>query len=356
MPEESEQFTVATSIGSYQVRIGEGQLASAIASADVVLVDAALAAGLPATDRPVIRLDASEDAKTLAGCERVILELREAGVRRGQRLVAVGGGVVQDVGTFVADVYMRGLPWSYVPTTLMAMADSCIGGKSSINVGEVKNLIGGIYPPTSVQVDPLFLDSLGPAAIGAGLSEAAKIAYCRGWECFTGYLERFANFADAPAALIAHVLQAKKWFIEIDEFDRAERRLLNFGHTFGHALESAVGHSIPHGLAVSIGVLCASAHPAAAQDERTDALRQHCLALLAMAPQAVARALAAFDPAVYERAFRSDKKHTADSFTLILPAHGGGVHECSQPATAASWSDISRATETTLELLRNRSQ
>lgn len=355
MPEASEEFSVATSTGTYQVRIGEGHLAAAVAAADVVLVDAVLASVLPQTDRPVIAIEASEDAKTLAGCERVILQLRDAGVRRGQRLVAVGGGVVQDIGTFVADVYMRGLPWDYVPTTLMAMADSCIGGKSSINVGEVKNLIGGIYPPSSVQVDPSFLASLGPTAIAAGLSEAAKIAYCRGWDCFQGYLERYAAFEQSPTPLISHVLRAKKWFIEIDEHDRAERRLLNFGHTFGHALESAVDHAIPHGLAVSVGVLCASAHPASARGERPDALRAHCLDLLAMAPDVVSGALARFDRDVFERAFRSDKKHTADSFTLILPADGGGVRECRITADAAAWSDVAQAVQTTLDLLRSPS-
>jgi len=356
LPEASEDFSVATSTGTYQVRIGAGQLAAAITSADVVLVDAVLAPALPDTDRPVIAIDASEDAKTLTGCERVILQMREAEVRRGQRLVAVGGGVVQDVATFVADVYMRGLPWSYVPTTLMAMADSCIGGKSSINVGEVKNLIGGIYPPSSVQVDPSFLGSLGPTAIAAGLSEAAKIAYCRGWDCFGGYLERYETFDQQPTALISHVLRAKKWFIEIDEHDRAERRLLNFGHTFGHALESAVGHAIPHGLAVSIGVMCATVHPAAAAGSRPHALRAHCLQLLAMAPDVVGDALARFDQDVFERAFRSDKKHAASSFTLILPAEGGGVREWRVAADAKAWSDVADAVHTTLDLLRSPSK
>lgn len=354
MPEASS-FTVATSTGSYKVRIGAGQLANALTSADVVLVDASLASLLPSvTSCPVIPIVATEDTKTLGGCERVILECRAAGIRRGQHLLAIGGGVVQDIATFVADVYMRGLPWSYAPTTLMAMADSCIGGKSSINVGEVKNLVGGIYPPTAVLIDPLFLDSLGAAAIAAGMSEAAKIAYCRGWDCFTGYLERFERFAYAPDALISHVLKAKKWFIEVDEYDRAERRLLNFGHTFGHALESAVDHSIPHGLAVAVGMMCASAHPLAASGVETDALRAHCQHLLDMAPDVVRAGLMKFEAGVFERAFRSDKKHSAQRFALILPAAGGGVEERHLPATTESWANIARTTEQTLELLRSR--
>jgi 3-dehydroquinate synthase len=352
LPDESE-LTISTSTGSYPVRLGAGQLTDVVSSADVLLVDSALTGLLPSTDRPVITVEASEDTKTLAGCERVVLQFQAAGVRRGQRLVAVGGGVVQDVGTFVADVYMRGLPWSYVPTTLMAMADSCIGGKSSINVGEVKNLVGSIYPPQSVHVDPVFLDTLGPVAVAAGLSEAAKIAYCRGSSCFQGYLDCFARFDGAPLDLISHVLRAKKWFIEVDEHDRAERRLLNFGHTFGHALESAVDHVIPHGLAVSIGVLCASSHPAVARNPAVEALREHCLALLAMAPQVVSDAVVRFDPSVFERALRSDKKHTSESLTLILPATSGGVEERHLPATAITLREIVDTTERTLDLLRS---
>ncbi|WP_448629983.1 3-dehydroquinate synthase [Cellulomonas soli] len=187
--------------------------------------------------------------------------MREAGVRRGDHVVAVGGGVIQDLATFVTDVYMRGLPWSYVPTTLMAMADSCIGGKSSINVGDVKNLVGGIYPPSAVVVDPDFLASLSATARAAGFSEAAKIAFCRGPETFDGYLAAYDGFEGDPDALIDLVLRAKRWFVEIDEHDRKERRLLNFGHTFGHALEVAVDHRISHGLAVAFGVLCATRHP-----------------------------------------------------------------------------------------------
>jgi 3-dehydroquinate synthase len=342
-------FSVATSLGEYQVSLGEGQLGAALATADAVLVDEALADRLPPTSRPVIQIASTEEAKTLAGCERVILAMRSAGVRRGDHLVVIGGGVVQDVGTFVADVYMRGLPWSYTPTTLMAMADSCIGGKSSINAGEVKNLVGGIYPPRQVFIDPVFLHSLNADALGSGFSEAAKIAFCRGEQVFDGYLARFADFDSDPSSLIHHVLLAKKWFIEIDEHDQKERRLLNFGHTFGHALESAVHHALPHGLGVSVGILCATEHPASARSEAVAALRRHCLQLLSMAGNTVTHALGQFDSDLFERAFRSDKKHSADAFHLILPAASGGVTEVSIKTDADSWATILSATTGTLE-------
>jgi len=319
-------------------------------SDDVVVIDAALRHMVPDRSAPVLVVDASEETKTLAGCERLILALREAGVRRGDHMLAVGGGVVQDIATFVADVYMRGLAWSYVPTTLMSMVDSCIGGKSSINVGDVKNLVGGIYPPDAVIVDPTFLTSLSPTAMAAGFSEAVKIAYCRGPEAFEEYLKRYDQFDIDPTALIEHVLRAKRWFVEIDEHDQKERRLLNFGHTFGHALETAVDHTLSHGLAVAVGVLCAIRHPASAAGPEVDRLETHCRELLASA-SGTEDALAQFDPQRFELAFRSDKKHGSSTFRLILPAPRGGVVEVATGNTADDWSVVEGAVRTTRDSL-----
>jgi 3-dehydroquinate synthase len=342
------EFIVRSSSGDYSVRIGPGGLAAALSHGqDVVVVDAALRHLVGRRDAPVLSLPASEDTKTLAGCERLILALREAGVRRGDHVLAVGGGVVQDVATFVTDVYMRGLAWSYVPTTLMAMADSCVGGKSSINVGDLKNLVGGIYPPDAVIVDPVFLGSLSPSAIAAGLSEAVKIAYCRGPEAFDGYLERYDRFSLDPTGLIEHVLRAKRWFVEVDEHDQRERRLLNFGHTFAHALETAVDHTLSHGLAVAVGVLCAIQHPASAAGPEVETLEAHCRGLLASAP-GVADALARWDPERFERAFRADKKHGSSTFRLIVPAAGGGVAEVETGNSPQDWDIVAGATGRTL--------
>lgn len=349
------ELTVRSSSGAYSVRIGEGEFANALTrSPDVVVIDAVLQGMVPERDVPVMPLAASEDTKTLAGCEQLVLALREAGVRRGHRVLAIGGGVVQDVATFVAQVYMRGLAWEYAPTTLMAMADSCIGGKSSINVGGVKNLVGGFHPPEVVVVDPVFLASLSPTAMAAGFCEAAKIAYCRGPATMEGYLERYRQFDRDPTALIEHVLRAKLWFIEVDEYDQKERRLLNFGHTFGHALEAAVGHALSHGLAVAVGVLCAIRHPAAGTGPLVDALEEHCRHLLASAV-GVEEALARFDGERFERAFRGDKKHGAATFRLILPASGGGVAEVETGNLASDWGDVEAATRSTLDSLAGRS-
>jgi 3-dehydroquinate synthase len=345
-------LTIVSSSGEYEVVVGSsGALTVACADAGAVVVDSRLTGLLPPTSAPVVEVEASEENKDLAACERLALALRDAGVRRGDLLVAVGGGVVQDVATFVASVYMRGLPWTYAPTTLMAMADSCIGGKSSINAGGVKNLLGNIYPPGRVVVDPVFLRTLAPAAISAGLAEAVKICFCRGEEAFRGYLDRYERFDADPTPLLVHTLASKQWFIEVDEHDRAERRLLNFGHTFGHALEVGVDYRTSHGAAVAVGMLCALNHPGSARTGTTEVLRGHCLELLSEVRD-LGEALEGFDDVRFERAFRSDKKHTASSFTLILPAVSGGVQEVSVANDDVSWTEIANAVSVTLSGLK----
>jgi 3-dehydroquinate synthase len=349
---DRHELTIHSSFGDYQVLVGRGVLEDAVGvGSDALVVDRAVADRLSVPDSArLVLIDATEDTKTLTGCEQVVLALRELGVRRGHHVVVVGGGVVQDVGTFVTDIYMRGLPWTYVPTTLMAMTDSCIGGKSSINAGGVKNLVGGFHPPSRVIVDPVFLSTLAPSAISAGLAEAAKICYCRGQKSFDGYLERYAAFESRPDLLLAHVLDAKKWFIEVDEHDQKERLLLNFGHTFGHALEAGTAYQLSHGLGVAVGVLCALRHPSAVQNRGSAALDQHCRELLAVDPD-VATLLSDLDLTAFERAFRSDKKHGSDVFRLIVPAPGEGVCRVETPSDDSGWRDICTATREALTSL-----
>lgn len=323
--------------GGYSVTIGEGTFSPFLGrGCDVVLADRYFEPLLSAAEVPVVYVDAEEKHKTLAGAEGLIVGCFEAGARRGSRLLAVGGGVVQDLATLVASLYMRGLPWSYAPTTLMAMADSCIGGKSSVNAGSVKNLVGNIYPPTAITVDPVFLQTLNDEELVCGLSEAVKICFCRGSSSFEAYLDHFDRFEQEPgqaAALLHHVLSAKKWFVETDEFDHKERRLLNFGHTFGHALESATSFSVSHGVGVALGMLCAVNLAATRMTLNDDAvlLAHHSLRLLQRVPDLDTR-LAGLDLAVFERSFHGDKKHRDGEFRLILPASGGGVEEVGLPA------------------------
>jgi 3-dehydroquinate synthase len=336
-------LTVRTGTGEYCVTIGAGTFARLSRLPDQIIVADRFFAGLLAElGCPAVLIEASEDKKTVAYADHVLGQLREAGANRQTVLLAVGGGIVQDMATLVASIYMRGLRWRYVPTTLTAMADSCIGGKSSLNVDGFKNLAGNIYPPECIAVDPAFLVTLSQEALVSGFAEAAKIAYCDGPDAFSHYLFlQRATLEDrsAMSALLAHVLGAKRWFVEADEHDRGERRLLNFGHTFGHALEAASSFSIPHGVAVAIGMLCAI-NLAAVAGPPVDDLTSHCTFLLAGVPDLAPR-LRRLDMERFERSFRSDKKHCRGELHVILPQAGGRVTEVAMADTPTTMAAVS---------------
>jgi len=326
--------------------------------ADLLLVDAffrdqlALPVGIP-----VIWIEATEEAKALQETLPLFVALKQAGLGRSSRIAAIGGGVVQDIATFVASLFMRGITWSYVPTTFLGMADSCLGGKSSINVGPYKNLIGNFHPPSRIDILPVFARTLPAVELAGGAAEAAKIAFCRGASAFATY-ERLAapvlcgDWQEQQLAELLHAtLAVKQWFIETDEFDQAERRLLNFGHTWGHALESATAFAIPHGLAVAIGMMasiCFTGHqPASA------GLWQHCLGLLR--PVLEPAHLQVFDAERFLTAFQADKKHSPGQYHLIVPTStdpaGLGVQEIQLPAAQTSCDAVLAAIHQALFML-----
>jgi 3-dehydroquinate synthase len=273
-----------------------------------------------------IWLDAIETDKSLSSVERIICELRERGMSRGDHLTAVGGGIIQDVSTLVASLYMRGVTWTYVPTTLLGMVDSCIGGKSSINTQKTKNLIGNIYPPSEVVIDTDFVTTLPPREKYSGIAEALKITYCGGEASFQRMTSLLKDLEAANIGDIIHLsLTTKKWFIEIDEHDTAERLQLNFGHTFGHAIESATNFAVPHGLAVAIGMICASefASHHGRVHSCADDLNRISRDLVRKGLRDSSRFN--FDVDRFSTAFRSDKKHPAGAFRLVLPSKNPGV-------------------------------
>jgi 3-dehydroquinate synthase len=253
---------------------------------------------------------------------------------------------------------MRGISWSYVPTTFLGMADSCLGGKSSINVGPYKNLIGNFHPPIRIDILPVFARTLPAVELAGGAAEAAKIAFCRGASAFVAY-ERLAapvlsgDWQEQQLAELLHAtLAVKQWFIETDEFDQAQRRLLNFGHTWGHALESATSFAIPHGLAVAIGMMasiCYTQHQAVSLN-----LWNHCLALLL--PVLEPAQLVVFDQERFLKAFQADKKHSPGYYHLIVPTandpEGLGVQEMQFPANQSSSEAVLAAMQQALTTLQ----
>ncbi|MFL5887412.1 MAG: AroB-related putative sugar phosphate phospholyase (cyclizing), partial [Thermoleophilaceae bacterium] len=205
----------------------------------------------------VLRIEASEPAKSLDRFPAYIEHLVARGVRRGHVLVAVGGGVIQDIVCFLAATLLRGLEWHFVPTTLLAQADSCIGSKSSINVGSIKNVLGTFTPPARVTIATRLLDTLSPEDVRSGVGEMLKVHAIEGPEAFDAIAADYSRLFDDRETMERYVhrsLEIKKRIIEIDEFDRGPRNVMNYGHSFGHALESATDFAVPHGIAVTIGM------------------------------------------------------------------------------------------------------
>ena len=206
-----------------------------------------------------ITLPIGEASKSLNEFSRVISQMVEFGCDRKTTILALGGGVVGDVSGFVASSFMRGIDYYQIPTTLLAMVDSAIGGKTGINIAEGKNLVGAIYQPKGVLIDPVILESLSKEEVMAGLGEVIK--YGAIWDKaflidISTWLEDIDSFPFEDA--IRKSCKIKAEVVSKDEREGDLRRILNFGHTIGHALESHLGYGkIRHGEAVALGMKCA---------------------------------------------------------------------------------------------------
>ncbi len=204
-----------------------------------------------------IELKTNEELKSYQKIEPIINSLIENGFRKNHRLIAIGGGIIQDVTAFISSILYRGVEWYFFPTTLLAQGDSCIGSKTSINFGKYKNQVGGFYPPNKIYVDPKFLDSLTFRDLQSGLGEMAHYFFVSGENDFKRYKREYSkalNDKQILKGIIARSLEIKKSYIEIDEYDKNERQVFNYGHSFGHAIESLTSYNIPHGIAVSFGM------------------------------------------------------------------------------------------------------
>jgi len=320
--------TISSQSHSYDVIVGSGVVKEQLHTNNhVIVADSRFRPMLTQLDKTAcIYVDAVESAKNLTTVEDIIVQLQKSGVRRDSSVLALGGGIIQDVVTLAASLYMRGIKWHYAPTTLLAMADSCIGGKSSINTTTVKNLIGNIYPPQSVFVDTDFVLTLPEADVLGGLAEAAKICFCKGAIEFEEFLKFGSKSTPADLDLmLPYVLDIKKWFIQVDEFDMAERKQLNFGHTFGHALEVGSDHGIPHGLAVASGMRAALLFESQTRD--LSGIEQQLFDYTTKLVRSISERwpVSAIDWNKYSVAFNGDKKHGVSDYCLILPNSSGGV-------------------------------
>lgn len=202
----------------------------------------------------IATVEEGEGSKSFSVFEGLCRLLLDEGFTRSDCVVAVGGGVVGDLAGFVAASYMRGIDFYNVPTTLLSQVDSSIGGKVAINLDSVKNAVGAFKQPRGVLVDPDVLATLPPRQIASGLAEAVKMSLtfdARGFELF----ER-GDVADSLDEIIINALRIKKSVVEADEREGGLRRVLNFGHTVGHGIESAAGlFGLLHGESVALGML-----------------------------------------------------------------------------------------------------
>lgn len=192
-----------------------------------------------------ITIDALETSKDYRSVASYIDALLDLGFKRNWKLVAVGGGIIQDITGFIASILYRGVEWHYFPTTFLSMADSCIGGKSSINMGQLKNQVGTFYPPKSICIDISFLDTLPKHHMLSGYGEVYKYHILDG---------NYKVDSMDIKSLIRYCLNVKKQYIEEDEFDTDKRNLLNYGHTFGHAIEASTDFKFSHGTCVAVGM------------------------------------------------------------------------------------------------------
>ena len=259
-------FKIKSIINNYSVEFIEDfvtVLKKEVKSGDVFIIDNKIKELYPKVidlvqnDNLLIEIEATESRKSYEGLIPIINKLISKGFRKNHRLIGIGGGITQDITAFTASIMYRGVEWLFFPTTLLAQGDSCIGSKTSINFGEYKNQVGGFYPPKKIFIDLKFLDSLSIEDLKSGFGEMCHYFIVAGPKDFKQYVHDYENaYKDSRvlARMVSKSLKIKKSYIEIDEFDRGKRQVFNYGHSFGHAIETLTNYEVPHGIAVSYGM------------------------------------------------------------------------------------------------------
>jgi len=208
---------------------------------------------------PTFIVNAIEDVKEISTVLDIVDFLEKNRATKTSMLFVVGGGILQDLGAFSGSMYKRGLPWTFVPTTLLAQGDSCVGGKTALNHKRTKNLLALFSAPRRVIIDPGFLETLSRLDILSGAGEIFRLCVTGGQGFLDVFIRELPGFLKGDKAatnrMIATSLSAKKAIVEFDEFELDLRRSMNYGHSFGHALEALTDYKIPHGVGVAIGIL-----------------------------------------------------------------------------------------------------
>ncbi len=274
----------------------------------------------------LIAIPEGEDSKSLSTAGDLYQELAKRHAERGTPILALGGGVIGDLAGFVAATYQRGVPFIQVPTTLLAQVDSSIGGKVAVNVGRLKNMAGAFYQPKMVVGDTSALRTLPVEEIRNGLAEVIKCAVIRDPELFTFLEGNITSILDkeigALTFAVTRAAEVKARVVEKDERDKGLRHILNFGHTFGHAIECVSDFKIAHGTAIAIGMAAA-----ARLANRLELLSGFDLERITKL--ITAAGLPVFYPVKHPEsiigAMQHDKKITDSRMKFILPTGIGGV-------------------------------
>ncbi len=288
------------------------------------LLESLIKAGVQAE---LITFPSGEKSKNLQTIATLASELIQRGFDRSDGLIALGGGVTGDITGFLASIYMRGISFVQVPTTLLAQVDSSVGGKTGVDIPEGKNLVGTFYQPRAVYIDTDVLHTLPRDELRNGLAEAIKYGVIHDSEFFA-FLDSsrdtiFDLNQDVITTLIGRCCEIKAWVVERDEREGGMRRILNYGHTIGHAVEAASNFRIMHGMAVGIG-MCAAADLAVKTGclSRQDADRIRTMVRNYGLPDSVPADL---DREAIKRYLLADKKTVSGRVFYVLPETIGKV-------------------------------
>ena len=312
-------------VDSYDIVVERGVLAHAhqhlnlnrrvlIVTDDGVPTDYARMVAAQCKENIVYTIPQGEDSKSIDTLSHLLQAMLNHGFSRKDCVVAVGGGVVGDLAGFAAATYMRGVDFYNIPTTLLSQIDSSIGGKTAINFGGVKNVVGAFYQPKKVLIDPDLLHTLPPRQLANGLAEAIKMALIGDVDLFAIFENE--NIEENLDTIILRSLQVKKAVVEQDEKESGLRKVLNFGHTIGHGIE--VSTDLYHGECVALGMipLCAPS------------IRPRLIAVLKKC--GLYRTIECDWNAVTKAAFH-DKKADGDTVTVITVSEIGRFHMQEMP-------------------------
>lgn len=271
----------------------------------------------------IFSFESGEKSKTLSTIEELAESMVEKGFNRKDAIIALGGGVVGDIAGFLASIYLRGIPFVQIPTTLLAAVDSAIGGKTGVDLKIGKNLLGTITQPKAVFIDINLLKTLPENQIRNGLGEIIKYGVIKD-EKFFSYLEKnlskvFAHDEKVLNYIIQKSIAIKVEVVENDEKESKNRMILNYGHTYGHALETMSNYTLLHGYAISIGMVIANEMAVAKKLlKQKDADR-----IKALLEQAGLPVYSMHKPTIKNLA--TDKKSDGKSINFILPTKIGEV-------------------------------